>query len=129
MEHFIYNNPHPKGKKVGDCVKRAITIATGKDYMDVQRELNKLKKTTGCQKFNDTKNFKYYLEKILLCPKLSFPAEKGKGRMNGLLFAIKHPTGTFVLRMAGHICCCKDGVINDTWDCLEKCVYNAWEVK
>ena len=38
-----------------------LKIATGKDYMDVQRELNKLKKTTGCQKFNDTKNFKYYL--------------------------------------------------------------------
>ena len=126
---FIYNNPHPKGKSVGDCVKRAITIATGKDYMEVQRELNRLKKITGCQKFNERGNFKYYIEKILKCNKISFPAIQGHGRMNGSIFTMTYPKGTYILRMAGHLSCCIDGVINDTWDCSEKCVYVAWEVK
>lgn len=129
MSNFIFNNPHPKGKIVGDCVKRAIVIASGKDYMDVQRDLNRLKKITNCEKFNSNKNYKYYIEKVLGYKKLSFPAQKGKGRMTGLLFSIKYPKGTYILRMASHLSCCKDGVINDTWDCSEKCVYNAWEVK
>lgn len=30
---YQYFNAHPKGKRVGDCVKRAITKATGMDYM------------------------------------------------------------------------------------------------
>jgi hypothetical protein len=129
MSNFIFNNPHPKGKLVKDCVKRALAIATGKDYMEIQRELNRLKKITGCQIFNERGNFKYYIEKVLKCTKLSFPAEKGKERMNGYQFTLEYPKGIYILRMAGHLTCCKDGVINDTWDCSDKCVYNAWEVK
>lgn len=128
MKNFNFNNPHPKQKKVGDCVKRAITIATGKDYMEVQRDLNRLKKITGCEKFNDNENYKYYIEKVLNAKKISFPAQKGFSRMNGYRFCEAFPKGTFILRMAGHLSCCVDGIINDTWDCSEKCVYNAWEV-
>lgn len=126
---FIYNNPHPKGKKVGDCVKRALTLATNKDYLEVQRELNKIKKITKSQKFNDNKNYKYYIEKVLGYKKLSFPAKVGIPRMNGERFCETYPKGKYILRMAGHLSCSIDGVINDTWDCSEKCVYNAWEVK
>lgn len=129
MEIFKFNNPHPKGKIVGDCVKRAITLTTGKDYMEVQRELNKTKKLTGCEVYNQNRNYKYYLEKTLGCKKLSFPAVKGQGRINGAIFAIDHPTGRYVLRMAGHLSCCIDGQINDTWDCSDKCVYTAWKVE
>lgn len=129
MEYFIYNNPHPKGKRVNDCVKRAITLATGKDYIEVQRELNKTKNLLGCKSFNDLKNCKYYIEKILGGIKISFPASRGQSRMTGLEFAINNPTGTYILRMAKHLSCCIDGKINDTWDCSDKCVYNAWKIK
>lgn len=129
MEHFKFNNPHPKGLLVRDCVKRAITLATGKDYKQVQLDLNRLKKVTYSNKFNDNKNYKYYIEKILHAEKLSFPAEKGKSRITGLSFAIEHPKGTYILRMASHLSCCIDGIINDTWDCSDKCVYNAWKIK
>lgn len=44
---YKYLNVHPKGLKVRDCVKRAITTTTGMDYMEVQRELNRFKKITG----------------------------------------------------------------------------------
>lgn len=126
---FCFCNPHPQGKLVRDCVKRAITIATNKDYMDVQRDLNRFKEITGAEKFNDNKNWKYYIEKVLKSNKLSFPAIPGEPRMNGERFCEKFPRGTYILRMAGHLTCCKDGFIYDTWDCSEKCVYNAWEVK
>jgi len=39
-------NPYPNGSHTvtDDCVKRALTVTTGMDYMEVQRELNRYKK-------------------------------------------------------------------------------------
>lgn len=126
---YKFLNVHPKGLRVGDCVKRAITTATGMDYMEVQRELNRCKKITGCSKFNDNKNWKYYVEKELKAKKLSFPAVQGQDRMNGYKFCEEFPKGHYILRMAGHLSCCIDGVIYDTWDCSDKCVYNAYKMR
>lgn len=125
---YSFLNLNPNGKFTGDCVKRAIAKAEDKDYMEVQRELNRLKKETGCEKFNDNKNWKTYVNKKGY-RKLSFQATKGEPRMNGEMFCKKYPKGRYILRMAGHLTCCIDGTIYDTWDCSRKCVYNAWEVK
>lgn len=121
-------NVHPKGLIVGDCVKRAFTVATDKDYMEVQRELNYLKKETGATSFNSNENWKAYVTKQGW-HKIAYPAVKGEPRMDGHVFTKTHPVGTYILRMAGHITVCKDGVIYDTWDCRRKCVYTAWLVK
>jgi len=125
---YIYTNPHPKNKTVGDCVKRAFTLATGKDYMDIQRELNALKKETGDAKFNGNKNWREFIKRQGW-EKMSFPAVKGEPRMDGWSFTKRYPKGVYVLRMAKHLVTVKDGNILDTWDCRDKCVYNAWKVK
>lgn len=125
---YKYFNAHPKGLSVGDCVKRAITKATGKNYMEVQRELNECKKVTGCSKFNEKKNWKYYLEKKLGAIKISFPAVQGEERMNGERFMNQYSKGTYILSMAGHLSVCVDGDIYDTWDCTECCVYTAYQI-
>ncbi len=123
---YQYLNVHPKGKRVSDCVKRAITKVENRDYMEVQRELNRLKKETGCAVFNDRKNLDAYIKKHSYF-KLSFPAVKGEPRMNGTRFCNAYPKGRYILNMAGHWTCCIDGVIYDTWDCSEKCVYTAYK--
>lgn len=74
-QHF---NAHPKGKIVGDCVKRAITKATGMDYMEVQRQLNRYKKVTGASSYNTDYNPHKYVENVLHGKKLSFPAKAGQ---------------------------------------------------
>ena len=125
---YQYLNVHPKGLLVCDCVKRAITKVTGKDYMEVQRELNRCKKITGCEQYNDNKNWKYYVEKQLHGKEYSFPAVKGQARMNGYLFCEMFPKGSYILRMAKHLSCCVDGVIYDTWDCRDKCIYAAYKI-
>lgn len=125
---YKYYNAHPDGKLVGDCVKRAITKAAEMDYNEVKRELNRYKKVTGAAKFNEPKNCNKYVENVLHGRKISFPAEKGKDRMNGNRFCRAYPKGRYILRMAKHWSCCVDGVIYDTWDCSEKCVYNAWKI-
>ena len=125
---YQFLNVHPKGKKVGDCAKRAIVKVEERDYMEVQRELNRLKKETGCKVFNDRKNLDTYVKKHGY-RKLSFPAVAGEHRMNGERFCKTFPKGRFILQMAGHWSCCVDGIIYDLWDCSEKCVYTAWEYK
>lgn len=47
IEMFQYLNLHPKGKNVGDCVKRAFALLTGESYHEVSLALNRLKKETG----------------------------------------------------------------------------------
>lgn len=126
---YKYLNLNPNNKKVGDCVKRAIAKTTGMDYHDVQLGLNRYKKVTHCTKFNEPKNCNGYVENVLKMAKITFQAEKGKKRMDGHTFCKLYPKGRYILRMAGHWSCCVDGVIYDTWDCRDKCVYNVWEYK
>ena len=125
---YKYFNAHPKGLSVGDCVKRAITLAAQMDYMEVQRELNRYKKVTGAKSFNSGYNPHKYVENVLHGVKLSFPAEKGKPRMNGQRFCESYKKGRYILNMAGHWSCCVDGVIYDTWDCSLKTVYTAYKI-
>ena len=128
MTNYIYKNPHPKGLRVGDCVKRAITLASGKDYRQVSLELNRLKRKLGLKAFNSRENWKTYITEELHGKKISFPAIKGKDRITGKTFANYYPKGTYILKMAKHICCCINGTIYDTWDCREKCVYLAYKI-
>lgn len=125
---YCYLNLHPKGKLVGDCVKRAIAGATGIDYMEVARQLNRAKKITHCDVFNERKNIRYYLLEVLHTTELKFPAVKGASRMNGKRFSQMFPNGRYILNMAGHLSCCVNGIIYDTWDCSDKCVYSAYRI-
>ena len=126
---FQYYNAHPKGLLVPDCVKRAISKAANMDYHQVQLELNRYKKITGAKEFNSDRNPDKYVMNVLKGVRLSFPAEKGKPRMNGERFCKAFPKGRYILQMAGHWSCCVDGVIYDTWDCSEKCVYTAYKMQ
>ena len=128
MENLIFYNAHPEGKRVKDCVKRAITVVAEMDYHQVQLELNRYKKITGAKVFNERKNCGAYCEKVLKMSKLSFPAEPGKERMNGDKFTKAYPKGRYILNMAGHWTACIDGKIYDTWDCRDKCVYTAYKM-
>ena len=125
---YQFCNVHPKGLLVPDCVKRAITKTADMDYHEVQLQLNRHKKLTGAKTFNEDKNWKSFVENVLNGTKLSFPAVKGMPRMNGTRFCKAYPKGRYILSMAGHLSCCIDGVIYDTWDCSEKCVYQAYKI-
>ena len=125
---YQFLNVHPKGKIVGDTVKRAITKAMDMDYHDVSLGLNRHKKITGAKKFNSDYNWLSYIENVCGGKQISFPAVKGQKRMNGKRFCEAYPKGRYILQMAKHLTACVDGVIYDTWDCTEKCVYRAWKV-
>ena len=122
---FIEFNAHPKGLKTSDCVVRAISISGNTDYNTCRRELNQLKRDWKFTSYKDTEFlYKYFEGK----PRLIFKAIKGEPRIKGSGFTLLHPTGTYVLKMAGHVTVCKDGLILDTWDCTYRSVYTAWEI-
>ena len=127
MERLMYKefNAHPKGIKTTDCVVRAITKATSKDYLECRRELNQAKRELGYSNYKDTKFLYDYLKDY---PRLIFKPVKGEPRIKGSDFCELHPKGTYILKMAGHITACIDGVILDTWDCSYRSVYTAWEI-
>lgn len=125
---YKFYNPHPQQKIVGDCVKRSLTKASGLTYQEVSNELNRIKREIGASSYASNSVWQAYVDKNLKGIKISFPAEKGKPRMNGERFCQEHPTGTYILNMAKHLACCVDGVIYDTWDSSEKCVYNAYRI-
>jgi len=118
-------NAHPKGLKTTDCVVRAIATAMNKDYLECRRELNQSKRKLGVDSYKETTFLYKYLEHH---PRLIFKAIKGEPRIKGSDFTELHSKGTYILKMAGHVTCCKDGVILDTWDCSYRSVYTAWEI-
>jgi len=118
-------NAHPKGIKTTDCVVRAISKATNIEYMECRRKLNQLKRDWGFTSYKDTKFLYKYFEGY---PRLIFKAVRGEPRLKGSDFTELHPVGTFVLKMAGHVTVCIDGVILDIWDCTYRSVYTAWEI-
>lgn len=126
--YIRYLNIHPEGKLVGDCVKRAIALAADMPYQDVKIALNRYKKITGAKKFNSKENDIPFILNELKADKLSFPAKAGEPRMNGERFCKAYPKGNYILKMAGHLSCCIDGIIYDTWNCSQKCVYTAFKV-
>lgn len=118
-------NAHPKGLKTTDCVVRAISKATNIEYMESRRKLNQLKRDWGYSSYKDTKFLYKYFEGY---PRLIFKAVRGEPRLKGSDFTTLHPKGTYILKMAGHVTVCIDGVILDIWDCTYRSVYTAWEI-
>ena len=145
------------GKKItGDCVTRAITIATGLQYSHVRRELMS-RQFDWSQKHNSkaakrcrarsTKSvfrgvwaevYKKYLDDLgwtyVSCAKVGDPNKK---YMNTLDI----PVGIVIVKQTKHLACVIDHVVNDSWDCrqtykwidgqpterkINKCVWGYW---
>lgn len=125
---FKQENPHPQGKRVGDCVKRAIVIASGINYHDIAIMLNRFRTTSGCKKYNSSDNWKQFVEEVLL-------GRKNKGDMQHEFYGHRYTVDdwakwwdndTCILRCSKHIVATKNGDYYDTWDSGEKGVYIAY---
>jgi hypothetical protein len=119
---YQYYNPHPKGLSTNDCVKRAIVVVTGMDYLKVQSELNEHKAVTGAKSFNSVKNL-CFVEDVLKAKRITFKKE-----LTAEDFCKKYPRGRFILDMDEHWSACVDGCIYDTWDCGQKKVNFVYEI-
>lgn len=122
-------NPHPQGKHVGDCVKRACVLASGINYHDIAIMLNRFKKETGAKRFNSNWNWRDFIVAVL----------KGEDQGNmqyinrGHRFIVKdyarYRKSVAIVQCSKHLVAI-DGQGNymDTWDSGEKSIYKAWGI-
>lgn len=125
---FIYDDggrsKYFKGN-AGDCVTRAIAIATGIDYKEVYDTIKDLLQHTprnGLKK-KETKDIMHYFGFDWI-PTMTIGS--------GCTIHLREeelPKGTIVCQVAGHLTCIKDGVIYDTFNPSrdgDRCVYGYW---
>ena len=118
---FMYTNPHPKDSKtIGDCVIRAISIATKKDWLTVYDELTAIGREVLAPP-TDIKVIREYMDGIAE----RVPAMKNRKR---LLPTDLPKSGTFVVRQSHHLTCVRNGKIRDTWNSGNKSAYIIWRV-
>ena len=116
--------------EAGDCVCRAIAIATGQDYKDTYRDLAALnKKRHGKRSARDGIDRKdihaYLIER-------GFTWHPTMGIGTGCKVHMRKdelPSGRLVCSLSGHVVAVIDGVLHDTYDSTRdgtRCVYGYW---
>lgn len=124
-----------KAENVGDCVTRAIALATGKDYMEVYKSLKELAKLESIKKHRGGKRssvrdgvyketWKKYLEEIGWV-KVS-TMKKGDPRRVHLTEEECPKDAVCIVQLSKHLVCLKNGIIYDTYNCSEKTYYDMY---
>lgn len=131
IEEFIYYNANDRGKYVGDCVKRALSLAFDIPYNEVQKELNKIAKEVNSNsyfqyKYNHMPIFKRFVE----TRGKEFEEYFNKQTLEE--FANEHPDGSYVLLTGDpqkgvegkstHMVAVVDGDIYDSWNSSDQLV-------
>ena len=120
--NFIYTNVNPLSEIQGDCVTRAISLASGRSYADISDKLYYISKLFEC----DTLCvccYHHLLDSVLSYPRLPL------NNYSVSDLARKYPNSTIIARLDGHLTCIKNGNIRDLWDCGDLLVDIAWLVQ
>ena len=130
---FIYTQPKTTSdiKSNGDCMVRAVTLATGVNYSVVHKIM--YKHGWRASRRNEKTKWDYQIEKTLSelgfsYRKESFPAVKGQKRMTPETLSNTEYEAVYICQVAKHLVCVRYGNVLDTWDSSNKCVYTAWKV-
>lgn len=138
---YKYYNANTRNNDVGDCVKRAISLALGRDYDQVGAELNKMKRALGQNAFNTPTVYNKYLKQFNVVPELLHPTAENS--VTETQFAEAHPSGTYILEVGrpklrsgpynyylpDHLVAIIDGDIYDSWNSSNDIVHVVYKVK
>lgn len=123
MAKFRYLNVNDdKTIHRNDCVTRAITLASGLPYSEVRKKLRYTANLLNCE--------------TSLCPTCyGFLIQQVLGGVptncNGMTigeFADRHPKGTYLIRIEGHLTTVLNGDSFDTFDCRDRECDLAWKM-
>lgn len=120
---FVYYNPNPVGRVVGDCVVRAASVALGITWEDAFARL-----AVAAFNMGDVISANSVLGAVLRengFYRKSIPNECPQCYTFGE-FARDNPQGVFVLGTGTHVATVKDGVIFDAWDSSAEIVQFIW---
>ena len=111
--------------KAGDCVVRAIAIATASDYKEIYNLVAAANKDFGFGKSARNgihKQVSSYVLKNLgfkWCAAPKFVGRKAR--------TYDMPNGIVIAKQAHHLVCVIDGIAFDTFDSTKKMVYGYWK--
>ena len=123
---WVRCNPNPLGKETGDCVIRAIAIATDQSWRETYRDLCRLGEHMGDLP-NSNAVWGMYLrekgaEQFLLpetCPEC----------ITVRAFCDRYPKGVYVIATGTHAVACISGDYYDSWDSGAATPTMFWRVK
>ena len=120
---FSYHNANPRDRHVNDCTVRAISLATGRTWDETYRELSQFAQAQAIMP-DDVVYIDEYLERRypIVCDCEGLNITVGE-------FVSNHPTGVYLITMAGHITCSINGVIYDTFDPSSRFIWEAYWVR
>ena len=129
-DSFHFYNANPKGLRTGDCVVRAVAVATNNTWDNVLKNLTTVALTTK-HMTNSTETFNDYLIAIgwvkMPCPKKCGTNRRFTGEEFSAILRKHNLNFTFVANIGGnHTVCIKDGKVWDTWDSTDGCIGNVW---
>ena len=120
---YIFNNPNPSKKLVGDCVIRGISMLTGKKWKDIHVELclqsymmddiPSSNSVWGSYLYK-----KGYRQHVIpdTCPNC-YSVKK---------FCLDYPKGSYLLTTGTHVVFVKNGNYYDTWDSGDEVPISYW---
>lgn len=127
---FQYTQPKGEGdiKCPKDCMIRAVSNLTDKPYKLVHSIM--YRHGWRANRSNSHGHWEDQLTKTLdelgvYYKKVKFPAIKGQKRMTAKSL---DESKSYIIRVSKHVACLKKGVLMDTYDCSDKCVYFAFEI-
>jgi hypothetical protein len=113
----------------GDCQVRALSVATGLKYgaaWDLLYRLQGKHRTPG---FDLIGYLDHDPDELGVVRRISLPPVRGSPRTTVEGFCASYPAGSFILRLSHHVVAVEDGCYYDKFDCGDRCVYVAWEVR
>lgn len=126
-KHFEYYNPNPKGLETGDCQIRAICKATGLDWYEVYDRICAIGRE-NCEPFIWYEHFDKFAKEFGFEKRKISVTKRGCKSVTPESFCKAHPTGTYILRLANHVLCAKDGKFWDLYpDFGDSKIYTYWE--
>jgi len=124
MNTWVYYNPSPSGRNVGDCAVRAVAKALDTDWETAYALI-----ASAGYLMNDVPSSNAVWGSVLrrygfmrtalpmTCPDCYSIAD----------FARDHPHGTYVVGTGNHVATIKDGKIYDSWDSSQEIPQYYWE--
>ena len=120
---YVFYNPNPMGRRVGDCAIRAISAALDVDWETAFELIAAAAYKMGDMPSSDSvwgsvlRQNGFYREAIPnTCPDCYSAAD----------FAADHPRGVYVLGFGGHVATVRDGVIWDSWNSSNELPQYYW---
>ena len=117
---YDYYNANPMGRDIADCVIRALSVLTNRNWRQVYDELTDLAGDVGLM-FDRVEFVEDYLDDRYL-RECHYAKTVGE-------FAEEHPYGKYAITMNGHITALIDGTIIDTFDPRDRVMRCAWKVE